>query len=83
MLCMAQQDFSKYVELIEATVDLEQLQHHEYVVKPSFDTRLQEVCVFVYNCLTDSCIQVFVNTLERHFEKMQARQQHARSHTGT
>ena len=35
------EDLTKYVDLIEETVDLDQAEHHEYIIKPSFDENLQ------------------------------------------
>ncbi|KAF8922254.1 muts domain V-domain-containing protein [Mucidula mucida] len=35
-------NLSKYAEMVEQTLDLTQLEHHAYVIKPEFDPRLQE-----------------------------------------
>lgn len=38
------QDFAKYRELIEKTIDLAEVDRHEYLIKPSFNRDLQQVC---------------------------------------
>ncbi|KAK0457398.1 muts domain V-domain-containing protein [Desarmillaria tabescens] len=35
-------NLSKYSEMVEQTLDLDQLDHHSYVIKPDFDPRLKE-----------------------------------------
>ncbi|TFK39373.1 DNA mismatch repair protein MSH2 [Crucibulum laeve] len=34
---------SKYSEMVEQTLDLDQLDHHNFVIKPDYDPRLQEL----------------------------------------
>ena len=36
-----QTDFDKFLQLVETTVDLDLVEHHEFVIKPSFDEGLQ------------------------------------------
>ncbi|PCH44977.1 DNA mismatch repair protein [Wolfiporia cocos MD-104 SS10] len=34
-------NLSKYSEMVEQTLDLDELEHHQFVIKPDFDSRLQ------------------------------------------
>ncbi|CAF1022666.1 unnamed protein product [Adineta ricciae] len=34
--------FSKYIEMIETTIDLDRIRNHEFVIKPDYDKDLQE-----------------------------------------
>lgn len=36
-------DFKKYQEMIESTIDLEQVDQHEFMIKANFDEGLQGV----------------------------------------
>ncbi|KAG8936053.1 MutS-like protein [Tulasnella sp. 408] len=36
-------NLEKYTEMVESTLDLEQLDHHMYVIKPEYDERLQSL----------------------------------------
>lgn len=35
-------DFAKYLEMIETTVDLAEVENHEYLIRSEFDEALQE-----------------------------------------
>lgn len=35
-------DFSKYIEMIETTIDLAEIENHEYLIRAEFDIALQE-----------------------------------------
>ena len=48
-LAELQADFDKLLQLVETTVDLDLVEHHEFVIKPSFDEGLQrKTLVHVY-----------------------------------
>jgi DNA mismatch repair protein MSH2 len=38
-----EESLSKYVELVESTIDLEELNRHNFVIKPEYDPGLQEI----------------------------------------
>lgn len=35
--------FSKYVEMVETTIDLNRIRNHEYVIKPDYDKDLKGI----------------------------------------
>jgi len=35
--------FSKYIEMIETTIDLDRIRNHEYVIKPDYDIDLKGI----------------------------------------
>lgn len=37
------ESLSKYAEMVEQTIDLEQLDRHVFMIKPDYDDRLQEL----------------------------------------
>lgn len=43
-------DLAKYQEMIETTVDMEQANQGEYVIKPDFDETLAGNLIFQKNC---------------------------------
>lgn len=45
---------SKYGEMVEQTLDLEELDRHNYVIKPDYDPKLQELA----KKLTEVCVSV-------------------------
>jgi DNA mismatch repair protein MSH2 len=40
--------FSKYIEMIETTVDLDRIRNHEYVIKPDYDKDLKGLIKFFF-----------------------------------
>jgi DNA mismatch repair protein MSH2 len=38
-----ERSLSKYGEMVEQTLDLNELDNHNYVIKPDFDAQLQEL----------------------------------------
>jgi DNA mismatch repair protein MSH2 len=38
-----QTSLGKYAEMVEQTIDLKELDNHNYVIKPDYDPRLQEL----------------------------------------
>ena len=43
-------DFSNFQQMVEATVDMEQVENHEFLIKPDFDENLQGKNAFVADC---------------------------------
>ncbi len=39
--------FSKYIEMIETTIDLDRIRHHEFVIKPNYDKDLKGFISFI------------------------------------
>lgn len=47
---------SKYSEMVEQTLDLDELDNHNYVIKPDYDSRLQELS----DKLMEECLPFFL-----------------------
>jgi DNA mismatch repair protein MSH2 len=47
-----QGSLGKYAEMVEQTIDLNELDNHNYVIKPDYDPRLQELA----SKLTEVCL---------------------------
>jgi DNA mismatch repair ATPase MutS len=52
---------SKYAEMVEQTLDLSELDNHNYVIKPDYDERLQELATKLAEVCT---MLVFVSEVE-------------------
>ena len=55
------EDFQKYLDLVETTVDLTQVENHEFLIKPEFDEslqgwRFQSLLRMVEFCLMPYCV---------------------------
>ncbi|KAK3741793.1 hypothetical protein QZH41_001549 [Actinostola sp. cb2023] len=61
MLVDLLEDFIKFSELVETTIDLEQVENHEYLIKASFDEGLQGIVTTDYEKFTSIVITAFLD----------------------
>jgi hypothetical protein len=54
------ESLSKYAEMVEQTIDLEQLDRHVYMIKPDYDERLQALSARIIG-VCSSTSQVAIN----------------------
>lgn len=53
------EDFSKLVEMVETTIDLDMVDQHEFMIKASFDDTLQGMPT----CLPNICSRLVTSTM--------------------
>jgi hypothetical protein len=54
---------AKYGEMVEQTLDLDELDNHNYVIKPDYDPRLQELAKKLADVRPISLPEPFINQL--------------------
>lgn len=61
ILCLSKQEYGgsleKYGEMVEQTLDLEELDNHNYVIKPDYDPKLQVLAEKLTEvCCSTTCV---------------------------